>query len=219
MVVGRSSKEFMAKRDSRQPEFDFEAAPSLQVLQPPTGKGHLDPSGAEKSDVRVAGPEETWVDPGKSPTRSIFEAAPGPPASPVHSGAKRTTARLDGSGESGAVITAAHVDSAPYHQTPTVLQLSADLRSDAGLARQRAERQAAGTSTWREVPQARFLSWPAAMQRAYCAARDRDSAEWAENDGWRRFYLERAENYRSASGSESIAPAGPAMDTSYEGPA
>ncbi len=47
-------------------------------------------------------------------------------------------------------------------------------------------------STWREVPAARFLSWSPAMQYAYCAARDRDSAEHAENDEWRQFYLRRA---------------------------
>jgi hypothetical protein len=48
---------------------------------------------------------------------------------------------------------------------------------------------------WNEVPQALFLSWSPAMQRSYCAARDRDSAEHAENDWWRHFYLGRAETY------------------------
>ncbi len=47
-------------------------------------------------------------------------------------------------------------------------------------------------SIWHEVPAARFLSWSPAMQYAYCAARDRDSAEHAENDEWRQFYLRRA---------------------------
>ena len=28
---------------------------------------------------------------------------------------------------------------------------------------------------WQEVPQARFLSWSDARQRAYCALRDKDS--------------------------------------------
>jgi hypothetical protein len=50
-------------------------------------------------------------------------------------------------------------------------------------------------STWREVPQARFLSWSAAMQNAYCAARDRDSAIYAENDAWTQFYIQRARSY------------------------
>jgi hypothetical protein len=49
--------------------------------------------------------------------------------------------------------------------------------------------------TWREVPQARFLSWPPAMQMAYCRARDLDSAEHAENDAWWVFYVRRAESY------------------------
>ena len=48
-------------------------------------------------------------------------------------------------------------------------------------------------STWREVPQALFLSWPPAMQAAYCRDRDLDAAEHAEGDEWRAFYLRRAE--------------------------
>ena len=33
------------------------------------------------------------------------------------------------------------------------------------------------------------------MQMAYCRDRDLDSAEHAENEGWREFYLKRAETY------------------------
>jgi hypothetical protein len=50
-------------------------------------------------------------------------------------------------------------------------------------------------STWREVPQALFLSWPDERQRSYCVARDRDSATYALSDEWRAFYLRRAESY------------------------
>lgn len=48
---------------------------------------------------------------------------------------------------------------------------------------------------WHEVPQSRFLSWSDAMQRAYCAARDRDAADDPENASMRTFYLERAAHY------------------------
>ena len=54
----------------------------------------------------------------------------------------------------------------------------------------------AGSEVWREVPQARFLSWSPAMQMAYCMRRDLDSAACAENDWWRAFYARRAEGYR-----------------------
>jgi hypothetical protein len=50
-------------------------------------------------------------------------------------------------------------------------------------------------STWKEVPQALFLSWPVRRQLAYCAARDEDAALHALSDEWRQFYLERAEYY------------------------
>ncbi len=50
-------------------------------------------------------------------------------------------------------------------------------------------------STWREAPQALFLSWPLAMQLAYCAARDLDSAAHALSDGRREFYTKRASSY------------------------
>ena len=50
-------------------------------------------------------------------------------------------------------------------------------------------------SEWREVPQARFLSWSSVMQSAYCRACDLDSAAHAENDAWRVFYVRRAEMY------------------------
>jgi hypothetical protein len=49
---------------------------------------------------------------------------------------------------------------------------------------------------WAEVPSAVFLSWSEARQRAYCAARDRDSALSAvgrgEDPAW---FLERANSY------------------------
>ncbi len=50
---------------------------------------------------------------------------------------------------------------------------------------------------WREVPQARYLSWSEGQQLAYNAARDRDSAEHANDDEWREFYLRRAESYET----------------------
>jgi hypothetical protein len=50
-------------------------------------------------------------------------------------------------------------------------------------------------SPWQEVPQARFLSWSDAMQRAYCAARDRDSAANSDSLEWCEFFLERAKGY------------------------
>jgi hypothetical protein len=52
---------------------------------------------------------------------------------------------------------------------------------------------------WREVPAARFLSWPLAMQMAYCRDRDLDSAEHAESEEWQQFYLRRANGYDEAS--------------------
>lgn len=51
---------------------------------------------------------------------------------------------------------------------------------------------------WEEVPQLRFLSWPSAMQAAYCRDRDLDSATHAESDWWAQFYLERAKGYDDA---------------------
>jgi hypothetical protein len=54
----------------------------------------------------------------------------------------------------------------------------------------------AGESIWREVPQARFLSWSPAMQASYCASRDLDSAESAHERGEDpEFYMRRAEAY------------------------
>jgi hypothetical protein len=50
-------------------------------------------------------------------------------------------------------------------------------------------------SDWEEVPQARFDSWPEAMQLAYCAARDYDSAEHADDVATQKFYIERADLY------------------------
>jgi hypothetical protein len=69
-------------------------------------------------------------------------------------------------------------------------------------------------SIWQEVPQARYDSWPLAMQLAYCAARDENSAKYADSDEWREFYQERAESYRSAIGSETVALHGSATDPS-----
>jgi hypothetical protein len=50
-------------------------------------------------------------------------------------------------------------------------------------------------SDWMEVPRERFLSWSEAMQLHYCAQRDLDSAEHAENNEWAEFYLTRAKQY------------------------
>lgn len=50
-------------------------------------------------------------------------------------------------------------------------------------------------SDWQEVPQARFLSWSDEMQRAYCAARDDDSAAHADDPWLEEFYLRRAIAY------------------------
>lgn len=47
-------------------------------------------------------------------------------------------------------------------------------------------------SSWHEVPAARFSSWTAAEQFAYCRDRDLDSAERAESEWWREFYIDRA---------------------------
>lgn len=52
-------------------------------------------------------------------------------------------------------------------------------------------------SSVQDIPQALFLSWSDAMQLAYCARRDEDSAVHAENEEWRQFYLARAEGYRA----------------------
>mgnify|MGYP001615593439 CR=1 FL=1 len=54
---------------------------------------------------------------------------------------------------------------------------------------------ASGRSSWREVPQALFLSWSDAMQAAYCRDRDLGSSKCAENDEWQQFYLQRANGY------------------------
>lgn len=48
---------------------------------------------------------------------------------------------------------------------------------------------------WREVPQARFLSWSPRMQAAYCRDRDLASSECAESEAWAQFYLRRANTY------------------------
>lgn len=49
---------------------------------------------------------------------------------------------------------------------------------------------------WHEVPQARFLSWPDAMQCAYCAARDENSALYADTDADYLFYKWRSQLYK-----------------------
>lgn len=45
-------------------------------------------------------------------------------------------------------------------------------------------------STWREAPQALFLSWSVARQLSYCAARDEDAATYCdgpeEEKAWHR---------------------------------
>ncbi len=47
---------------------------------------------------------------------------------------------------------------------------------------------------WKEVPQARFLSWSRGMQMAYCAARDKHSAILQPD--FADFYLTRAATYK-----------------------
>lgn len=51
-------------------------------------------------------------------------------------------------------------------------------------------------SSWREVPQARFLSWSPARQLSYCALRDEDSAKYALDSSWAEFYTNRAKMYK-----------------------
>ena len=48
---------------------------------------------------------------------------------------------------------------------------------------------------WQEVPQALYLSWSEPMQLAYCARRDEDMAQHAEEED-RQFYLDRAQMYK-----------------------
>lgn len=52
-------------------------------------------------------------------------------------------------------------------------------------------------SSWREVPQERFLSWSPEMQYAYCAARDIDAASHADRLEDAEWYLERAKSYQA----------------------
>lgn len=54
----------------------------------------------------------------------------------------------------------------------------------------------AGRDGWQEVPQALFLSWSEARQLDYCARRDEDAAEHEDSDFWRKFYVNRAGDYR-----------------------
>lgn len=49
---------------------------------------------------------------------------------------------------------------------------------------------------WKEVSQARFLSWSPEMQRAYCVARDLDSAARADDVETAEFFLSRAKSYK-----------------------
>ncbi len=63
---------------------------------------------------------------------------------------------------------------------------------------------AAERTTWNEVPQTLFESWPTAMQVAYCASRD-DNAAVTTDDAWLAvFYRERAEAYRCVEVTEQI---------------
>jgi hypothetical protein len=48
---------------------------------------------------------------------------------------------------------------------------------------------------WKEVPQARFLSWTPAEQLAYCAERDKDAAEHADHYDEAKWLLARAADY------------------------
>ena len=57
-------------------------------------------------------------------------------------------------------------------------------------------------STWREVPQARFLSWSPARQLAYCVARDEDAAK--HDAEWAEFYAARAVAYKEMQRAEGM---------------
>jgi hypothetical protein len=50
-------------------------------------------------------------------------------------------------------------------------------------------------SDWHEVPLDTFLAWSEVQQLEYCAARDLDSAEFADNEHDMAFFLERAKWY------------------------
>lgn len=52
------------------------------------------------------------------------------------------------------------------------------------------------TTGWREVPQPLFDSWATAMQLAYCARRDEDSAGGADTPEQAAWFLARAAGYR-----------------------
>jgi hypothetical protein len=70
-----------------------------------------------------------------------------------------------------------------------------DVDEEGGAPCPQAGESPAATSSWREVPQVLFDSWPEKQQLAYCAARDEDSARYAEGE-WRELYAARAATYR-----------------------
>ena len=53
---------------------------------------------------------------------------------------------------------------------------------------------------WREAPAALFLSWPLRKQRAYCAARDEDSARIADTEVEAEWFRARAWAYKESHG-------------------
>jgi hypothetical protein len=70
-----------------------------------------------------------------------------------------------------------------------------DLQETVGIPPRVGSTPAVGISTWREVPQARFLSWSPRMQAAYCRDRDLDSYEQADDEDTQQFFLRRANMY------------------------
>lgn len=80
----------------------------------------------------------------------------------------------------------------PTHKAPSVRLPAPDGREESGPP----SLQPDAEDDWREVPQARFLSWSPRMQAAYCAERDERAALEADDMQLARFYLTRAEGYR-----------------------
>ena len=64
-----------------------------------------------------------------------------------------------------------------------------------GVQCQTGQGKPARASAWTPVPFALFASWSPAMQLAYCARRDRDSAAQAYDPEWAERFLARAAAY------------------------
>lgn len=80
-----------------------------------------------------------------------------------------------------------HTNQAFQHRERTTAR--PDAGGESGLL------QLSPASDWQEVPQVRFLSWSPAMQAAYCAARDTDSAIYAESVEDAEWFIRRARIY------------------------